>query len=144
MLNKFVHWFQKQPAWLRGGLTGVSLCTTLFIFYIGLFFPFTNWAYQGDQPDWVTLPPLVTGHFIPFFLGHDAPFVSDAICEKTIPLCIQWDIDRGCIEEIMDIEESCREKAEWIGFGLFSLFLEAIYFLLFATGNHTRNKGKKV
>ncbi len=148
MLNQLVRWFQTRPVWLRGGFFGVALCTVLFIFYIGLYFPFLQFAYQdqlesdGTMPGWTTNIPMVTGHLFPLL----SEFVFDVtlVCEETETVCSSWDIDNGCTQQEQVISESCRGKADLIGFLSFTIGLEAIYFVLGSVGNVLLHKRKKL
>jgi hypothetical protein len=71
-------WFLKKSFWLRGGIIGVIVCASLFLFYIFLYFPVIDKVYANDiikyggTPNWTLVLPMYTGHFFPFFSGFIA------------------------------------------------------------------------
>ncbi len=104
-------WYQKKPAWQKGGIVGIVVCILLAVFYITVynallvrFFP------DGMLPLSSLILPLVTGHFFVFashFIseGYVAPFV-------------------GCIGD------SCFKALDWITLVGMGILLLAIYFVL--------------
>jgi hypothetical protein len=71
-------WFLKKSFWLRGGIIGASVCVSLFLFYLFIYFPVIDKIYANDivkyggTPNWTLALPTYTGHFFPFFSGFIA------------------------------------------------------------------------
>ncbi|MBI4453735.1 hypothetical protein HY636_03770 [Candidatus Woesearchaeota archaeon] len=148
---------QSKKRILIGGAIGVAICLLLFLFYIFVYFPLIDTVYYSDStdgstPQWLLMPPTITGHSFPLFSHFiiEGTSVTTMFCKATNPECVNWGnwallnkdmagcdtpwIMEGtagcCVEKIMAPDESCSEKVEIAGFAILAGLLLVIYFIL--------------
>ncbi len=137
-------YYQSKESTVLGALAGVIICLLLFLFYYFIYFPGFQKIYKDETPGWIMLAPTLTGHAFPAFSYFIVSPAVPMFCESKNPLCVQWSAGNSdscaiplvmegtagcCLQQVMEPDESCREKVEWFGFGVFSVGLFVIYAL---------------
>lgn len=141
-------WFKKKPSWLRGGIYGVLVCLTLFIFYLIIYLPTLNTIYSDDGlPSYSLALPTLTGHSFVFFSHFivEGSFLTQNFCLATeeqcklwtaekLSNCVSWELEPGEIGCCTDLElvptESCRSTVEIIVASFLAILLFTLYFLV--------------
>jgi len=135
-------WFLSKRLWLRGGIIGVIVCLVLGLFNLFFYFPVINIVYGGMLPNWVLIPPMITGHAFPILSFFIIPY--GWLCKFTEPICTYWSaesvpgaipwINEGaagyCIEQAMTPTSSCADISEIVGFLGLTLLLLVAYFAI--------------
>jgi len=135
-------WFLSKKIWLRGGIIGVIVCLVLGLFNLFIYFPIINSVYGGIIPNWVLIPPMITGHTFPMLSHFIIPYgwlckFSETICTgwsaESAPGAIPWTMEGQagyCIQQTMTPTSSCADLSEMVGFFGLILLLFVMYFVI--------------
>jgi hypothetical protein len=138
-------WFLSKKLWLRGGIIGIIVCLVLGLFNLFVYFPIINRVYEGMIPNWVLLPPTITGHAFPIFSHFMIPY--GWLCKFTEVTCTSWSVESApgaipwitegqagyCIQQTMTPTSSCADLSEIVGFFGLVILLFVAYFLIGTT-----------
>ncbi len=151
-------YYRSKENTILSAAAGLIVCLLLFLFYYFVYFPGFQKIYKDETPGWIMIAPTLTGHAFPafsHFIVEGSPAVP-MFCEYKNSVCVQWSAGNSdscarplvmegtagcCLQQVMTPDEGCREKVEWVGFGIFSVGLFVIYALVGAfLGNKILNR----
>lgn len=137
--------FVAQKTWVKGGIIGVIVCTTMFFAYPLIYFPLV----ENDigLSDTAMILPTATGHVFPMFMHFiiEGSSIPGQFCTERETHCTSWSLayEEGgvpwtgpeggagyCLHQETTPLSSCIDRVEAAASILSIALLEGIYFII--------------